>query len=303
MRAWGGALSAWVRWAGDVVDLAQSVVTGLLLGGVFALAAVGLTLIFGVMDVVNFAHGDLIMLGMYVGFFTWSLFGLDPLLAIPVAAVVLAVVGVIVYFGLIRPVLGRSPLAQVVVTFGLLVLLRGLAQFLWTPNNRNVQHAFVGDLRWEIGGVVIGGPQFAAGVGALLCTAAVAWFVHRTELGAALQAAGEDRAGAALMGINPDRMYALAWLVAGGTTGVAGALLINQFSVSPVSGVVFGLVSFVVVALGGFGSVTGAALAGLLVGVVYGVVGRYASAYAMAAALGIYLVVLVARPQGLRGTR
>lgn len=286
-----------------MADLAQSVVTGLLLGGVFALAAVGLTLIFGVMDVVNFAHGDLIMLGMYVGFFTWSLFGLDPLLAIPVAAVVLAVVGATVYFGLIRPVLGRSPLAQVVVTFGLLVLLRGLAQFLWTPNNRNVQHAFVSDLRWEIGGVVIGGPQLAAGAGALLCTAAVAWFVHRTELGAALQAAGEDRAGAALMGINPDRMYALAWLVAGGTTGVAGALLINQFSVSPVSGVVFGLVSFVVVALGGFGSVTGAALAGLLVGVVYGVVGRYASAYGMAAALGIYLVVLVARPQGLRGTR
>jgi branched-chain amino acid transport system permease protein len=286
-----------------MADLIQTVLNGLLLGGVFALAAVGLTLVFGVMDVVNFAHGDFIMLGMYVGFFSWSLFGMDPLLAIPVAVVVLAVVGTLVYTGIIRPVLGKSPLSQVIVTFGLLVFLRGLAQFLWTPNDRSVQHPFVGDLRLVVSGVVIGGPQLVAAAGALVCTAAVAWFVNRTELGRALRAAGEDPDGAALMGINPDRMYALSWLLAGATTGVAGALLINQFSVSPVAGATFGLISFVVVALGGFGSVAGVALAGLLVGLVYGLVGRYASAYAVASALAIYLVVLVARPQGLRGTR
>lgn len=284
-------------------DFIQTVLNGLLLGGVFALAAVGLTLVFGVMDVVNFAHGDFIMLGMYVGFFSWSLFGLDPLVAIPISAVVLAIVGTLVYLGVIRPVLGKSPLSQVIVTFGLLVFLRGLAQFLWTPNDHSVQNPFVGDLRLVVGGVVVGGPQLVAAAGALVCTGAVAWFVNRTESGRALRAAGEDPAGAALMGINPDRMYALSWLLAGTTTGVAGALLINQFSVSPLAGATFGLISFVVVALGGFGSVAGAALAGLLVGVVYGLVGRYASAYATAAALAIYLVVLVARPQGLRGTR
>lgn len=273
------------------------------MGGVFALAAVGLTLVFGVMDVVNFAHGEFVMLGMYIGFFSWSLFGLDPLLAIPIAAVVLAVAGVLVYQGVIRPVLGKNPLSQVIVTFGLLVFFRGLAQFLWTPNDRSVQNTIAGGLHFQIGGVVVGGPQLVAAVGALLCTAAVAWFVNRTEMGRGLQAAGEDPAGAALMGINPDRMYALSWLLAGGTTGVAGALLINQHTVSPVAGAVFGLVSFVAVALGGFGSVGGAALAGLLIGVVYSVVGLYASAYATAAALGIYLVVVVARPQGLRGTR
>ncbi|HEX5494441.1 MAG TPA: branched-chain amino acid ABC transporter permease [Mycobacteriales bacterium] len=286
-----------------MIDLIQSGLSGLLLGGVFALAAVGLTLVFGVMDVVNFAHGEFVMLGMYIGFFSWSLFGLDPLLSIPIAAVVLAVVGTLVYQGVIRPVLGRNPLAQVIVTFGLLVFLRGLAQFLWTPNERSVQNTIARGLRFEVGGVVVGGPQFVAAVGALLCTAAVAWFIHRTEVGRGLQAAGEDPGGAALMGINPDRMYALSWLLAGGTTGVAGALLINQFSVSPVAGATFGLISFVAVALGGFGSVAGAALAGLMIGVVYGVVGLYASAYATAAALAIYLVVVVARPQGLRGTR
>lgn len=286
-----------------MIDLLQSVVSGLLVGGVFALAAVGLTLVFGVMDVVNFAHGEFVMLGMYIGFFSWSLFGLDPLLAIPIAAIVLALVGVLVYQGAIRPVLGKNPLSQVIVTFGLLVFFRGLAQFLWTPNDRSVQNTIASGLRFQIGGIVVGGPQLVAAVGALLCTAAVAWFVNRTEMGRGLQAAGEDPAGAALMGINPDRMYALSWLLAGGTTGVAGALLINQHTVSPVAGAVFGLVSFVAVALGGFGSVGGAALAGLLIGVVYSVVGLYASAYATAAALGIYLVVVVARPQGLRGTR
>ena len=286
-----------------MTDIFQSVLSGLLLGGVFALAAVGLTLVFGVMNVVNFAAGEFVMLGMYVGFFSWSLFGLDPLLAIPIATIVLAVVGVLVYQGIIGPVLGKNPLSQVIVTFGLLVFLRGLAQFLWSPNDRSVQNTIAGGLRFELFGIVVGGPQFVAAVGALLCTAAVAWFVNRTEVGRGLQAAGEDPAGASLMGINPDRMYALSWLLAGGTSGVAGALLINQFTVSPVAGATFGLISFVAVALGGFGSVGGAALAGLLIGVVYGVVGLYASAYATAAALAIYLVVVVARPQGLRGNR
>ena len=277
-----------------MTDIFQSVLSGLLLGGVFALAAVGLTLVFGVMNVVNFAAGEFVMLGMYVGFFSWSLFGMDPLLAIPIATIVLAVVGVLVYYGIIGPVLGKNPLSQVIVTFGLLVFLRGLAQFLWTPNDRGVQNTIAGGLRFEFFGVVVGGPQFVA---------AVAWFVNRTEIGRGLQAAGEDPAGASLMGINPDRMYALSWLLAGATSGVAGALLINQFTVSPVAGATFGLVAFVAVALGGFGSVGGAALAGLLIGVVYGVVGLYASAYATAAALAIYLVVVVARPQGLRGNR
>ena len=286
-----------------MTDIFQSVLSGLLLGGVFALAAVGLTLVFGVMNVVNFAAGEFVMLGMYVGFFSWSLFGLDPLLAVPIATVVLAVVGVLVYQGIIGPVLGKNPLSQVIVTFGLLVFLRGLAQFLWSPNDRSVQNTIAGGLRFEAFGIVVGGPQFVAAVGALLCTAAVAWFVNRTEVGRGLQAAGEDPAGASLMGINPDRMYALSWLLAGGTSGVAGALLINQFTVSPVAGATFGLIAFVAVALGGFGSVGGAALAGLLIGVVYGVVGLYASAYATAAALAIYLVVVVARPQGLRGNR
>lgn len=286
-----------------MVDLLQAVANGLLIGSVFALVAVGLTLIFGVMDIVNFAHGDLLMLAMYVTFFAWSLLGLDPLVAIPIAAIALAVVGLATYVGVIRPVLGKPMLSQIMVTFGLLTFLRGLAQFLWTPNSRTVKDPLVGDLRLELGGVALGGAQIAAAVGALVCTLAVAAFVNRTEIGNALRATGEDAGAAALLGIDPERMNALAWILGGGSVGVAGALLMNSYSVTPDAGASFGLIAFVAVALGGFGSVIGAGIAGLALGVTQGVVGLYASEYTLAALLSLYLVVVLLRPQGLLGTR
>lgn len=286
-----------------MLDLAQAALNGLLIGAVFALVAVGLTLIFGVMDIVNFAHGELLMLAMYATFFAWSLLGLDPLLALPIAATTLAAVGFLTYRGMIRPVLGKPMLSQIMVTFGLLTLLRGAAQFLWSPNTRTVPDPLVGDLRLELGELAFGGPQLVAAFGALVCTGCVWWFVTRTELGSALQATGEDAAAASLLGIDPDRINALAWVIAGGTVGIAGALLMNSYSVSPEAGASFGLIAFVTVALGGFGSVLGAGIAGLALGVVQGVVGLYAPAYALAALLALYLAVVLVRPQGLLGTR
>lgn len=286
-----------------MVDLVQAALNGLLIGAVFSLVAVGLTLIFGLVDIVNFAHGELVMLAMYVTFFAWSLAGLDPLVSIPVAAIVLAVVGFVTYRALIRPVLGKPMLSQIIVTFGLLTILQGAAQFAWTPNSRTVLDPLVGGSRVVIGDVVLGGPQLVAALGALLCTGAVAWLVHRTELGAALQATGEDAQAASLLGIDADRMYALAWILGGATTGVAGALLMNSFSVTPTAGAAFGLIAFVTVALGGFGSVIGAGLAGLVLGVAQGVIGLYRPEYSLAALLALYLVVVLVRPQGLLGTR
>jgi branched-chain amino acid transport system permease protein len=128
-------------------------------------------------------------------------------------------------------------------------------------------------------------------------------FMNRTKTGGAIRAAGEDPAAASLMGIDTRRMYALAWIIAGAATGVAGGLLMNGYSASPTAGVMFVLMAFVVVALGGFGSIAGAAVAGLLVGVAQGVVGLYAPSYTLAAALALYLLVVLVRPQGLLGTR
>ncbi len=286
-----------------MTDLAQAIVNGVLLGAVFALVAVGLTLIYGVMDIINFAHGELVMLGMYSSFFAWSLYGLDPLVSLPITGVAIVVTGALMYYGVIGPVLGKSPLAQIIATFGVQVFLRGLAQFFWTPNTRTIDSVWAEHIRLEIAGVVFGGPQMIMALGAVITTVAVAMFMSRTRTGGAIRAAGEDPAAASLMGIDPKRMYALAWVIAGAATGVAGGLLMNAYSASPTAGVTFVLMAFVVVALGGFGSIAGAALAGLLVGVVQGVVGLYLPSYTLAAALALYLLVVLIRPQGLLGTR
>jgi branched-chain amino acid transport system permease protein len=286
-----------------MTDLAQATVNGLLIGSVFALVAVGLTLIYGVMDVINFAHGEMVMIGMYLSFFAWSMLGLDPLISVPAMGVAVALVGGLMYVGVVGRVLGRSLLAQVIVTFGLQVFLRGLAQFLWKPDTRTISDTWIGGVRWTLGPIVIGGPQVVMAVGAAIATVAVALFMNRTRLGSAIRAAGEDASAAALQGIDPRKMYALAWVIAGAAAGVAGGLLMNSYSASPTAGVTFALMAFVVVALGGFGSITGAALAGVLVGVAQGIVGLYAPSYTLAAALGLYLVVILLRPQGLLGTR
>jgi branched-chain amino acid transport system permease protein len=286
-----------------VTDLAQAIVNGVLLGAVFALVAVGLTLIYGVMDIINFAHGELVMLGMYSSFFAWSLFGLDPLVSLPITGLAILIMGALMYFGVIGPVLGKSPLAQIIATFGVQVFLKGLAQFFWTPNTRTINGVWAEEIRLEVAGVVFGGPQILMAIGALITTLAVAMFMNRTKTGGAIRAAGEDPAAASLMGIDPKRMYALAWVVAGAATGIAGGLLMNAYSASPTAGVTFVLMAFVVVALGGFGSIAGAAVAGLLVGVVQGVVGLYVPSYTLVAALALYLLVVLLRPQGLLGTR
>jgi len=286
-----------------MLDLAQAIADGVFLGAVFALAAVGLSLVFGVTNMVNFAHGDLIMMGMYLGFVCWSIAGLDPLASIPIAALGMAAIAFGVYRGLIRPVLRSSPLAQLVITFGVLTLLRGVAQVVFTAAPQRVSNPLVGHLRVALGGVAVTGAQLASGAGALACTAALAWLVHRTETGRALQAVGEDAGAASLMGINPDRMRALAWALAGVSAGVAGALLINSYSIDPLAGSTFGIMAFVAVTLGGFGSIIGPAVAGLALGVAQSVVGLYLPGYTLAAALAVYLLVLVVRPQGLRGAR
>ena len=286
-----------------MTDLAQAIVNGVLVGAVFALVAVGLTLIYGVMDIINFAHGEMVMLGMYSSFFAWSLFGLDPLVSLPITGLAILVVGALMYYGVIGPVLGRSPLAQIIATFGVQVFLRGLAQFFWKPDTRTVNGAWAEKIRLPVAGIVIGAPQLIMALGAVIATVAVAMFMNRTKTGGAIRAAGEDSAAASLMGIDPKRMYALAWLVAGAATGVAGGLLMNAYSASPTAGRTFVLMAFVVVALGGFGSIAGAAVAGLLLGVVQDVVGLYAPSYPLAAALAIYLLVVLLRPQGLLGTR
>lgn len=283
--------------------LLQVVISGILIGGIYALVSSGLTLIWGILDVINFAHGSYVMLGMYVAYFSWALVGLDPIYAIPVAAVILGVAGYVTYKIAVRPVMGKSSLAQIVVTFGLLVLIQGAAALLWTPNSRGIGKTISSALNLNVGGIAIGGPQLVGFLGAVIFTGLLSLFIGTTKTGNALKATGEDKVGAALMGINVERMNALAWVLGLGCAGIAGALLMNAYTVSPTSGVIFGLVAFIAVALGGFGSIIGAGLAGLLLGVVQNVVGLYASQYSVVALVGIFLIVVSIRPTGLMGSR
>ncbi len=282
--------------------IAQSLVNGLMLGFLFALVAVGLSLIFGMVEIVNFAHGEFLMLSMFASFWMWSLFAIDPLISLPVSTAALVLLGIATHKLIIRRILHAPMLAQIFATFGLSVFLRSTAQFLWTPNFRVIQHSLVSDIRISVGGVFVGAPQLIAAIGAILAFGFVYWFVQRTETGRALMATAEDREAAALMGIDADRMFTLTWAIGAGCVGLAGGLLSTYYYIQPEVGAVFGLTSFVVVALGGFGSIPGAFIAGILVGLVQVMAGFViAPALKFAVVLAIYLLVVLIRPQGLLG--
>ncbi|HEX9288588.1 MAG TPA: branched-chain amino acid ABC transporter permease [Anaeromyxobacteraceae bacterium] len=281
--------------------LLQTLLSGVLIGLVYALVAVGLTLIFGVMDIVNFAHGEFLMLGMYTSFWGWALWRLDPLATLPLAAILLFALGALLYRLVIRRITTAPMLSQIFTTFGLMILLRGIAQYLWKPDFRSIDSTVVAG-KVAVGGLQFGLPQIVAAAGAVLTTALVWWFLRSTRVGAALEATAADKEAAALMGIDAQRMFALAWGIGAACAGVAGALLSTYFPIFPEVGANFILIAFVLVALGGFGSVAGAFWGGILVGVVEVLGGLLVGpAYKMVLVLSLYLLVVLLRPQGLLG--
>lgn len=239
--------------------LMQTVVSGLLWGFIYALIALGLTIIYGVMNIVNFAHGDFFMLSMFLAYLFSVTWGLNPLASLPIVMVCLFLMGVITYKILIRPVLSADSLAQIFATFGLMIFLRGIAQFIFGADYRTITHVAFGG-RLEFGGVYVALPQLVAAVGAVVMFIAVYLFISKTRTGWALMAVAENKQAASLMGINGDRMFGLAWGLGLACVGVAGALIANFYYVFPEVGVVFGFLTFVTVALGGFGSIPGAFL-------------------------------------------
>ncbi len=282
--------------------LIQTIVSGLLIGCVFALISVGLTLIFGVMDIVNFAHGEYLMLAMYgaLWMYTW---GIDPLIAMVPVVLILFLLGILTYRLVIKYVLDAPMLAQIFVTFGLMIFLRNLAQVMWTEDFRRIGETLVSG-RIEIGGIFIGTPQLVASIGSLIATGLLYWFIKKTRTGWALEATAENKEVAALMGINTERMFALAWGIAIACVGVAGVLLATFNPIYPEVGTVFGLTAYVVVALGGFGSIPGAFFAGLIVGLVQTVGGFvWEPRFKTLLVYSIYLGVVFLRPQGLLGRR
>jgi branched-chain amino acid transport system permease protein len=281
--------------------LLQVVVSGLLMGAVYALFSSGLTLIWGMMNVVNFAHGDFVMLAMYVAFFAYTLFHVGPVVSVPLAAALLFLLGVAVYFGLVRHIARGPMLAQILGTFGLALVLRYAAFWAFTANFVSLPDTLLGGT-FDVGGIRIEASRLLGGVVALALTLGMHLALTRTALGSRVLAVAEDRSAAMLMGIRPDRMQALAWGVGAASTGIAGALIALFFYISPTVGESLALIAFVVVCLGGFGSVPGAMIAGLAIGVIEAMSAYLIGAvYQDVVVYALFLAVLWVRPQGLMG--
>src|SRR5438128_5369661 len=281
--------------------LLQIIISGLLLGAIYALFSSGLTLIWGMMNVINFAHGEFVMIGMYVAFLIVTYLNGGPFAFGSSAAILLFLFGIIVYYGLIRHVMRGPMLAQILSTFGLALLLRYLAFFIFTANFKTLPQDLLPGVI-NVGGILIGVPQFVAGIVAIVLTIGLHLLLTRTAVGSQLLAVAEDRNAAMLMGIRPDRMQALAWGLAAGSAGIAGALMAMSYPWSPSVGETFGLTAFVVVTLGGFGSVPGAMYAGLIIGLIQALSAYWLGPiYKDIIVYALFAALLWLRPQGLMG--
>ena len=284
------------------MELATQLITyGILMGCIFAFVSLGLSLIFGVMDIVNFAHGEFLMVGMYVAFLISSYLPVDPLVSLPVAAALGFILGIISYRLLITHILRGPMVAQLFGTFGLMLFLRYLVMFIFGPDVRTLSRGLLVGKTISIGWINLDASKVITAGACLLCFAFVYWMINRTKLGRALRATSLDAEAARYMGIDTEKMNAIAWGIGGATVGVAGGLLAHFYYVTPTVGMVFVLIAFATVALGGFGSISGAFLAGLIIGLIQGLGGHYLSELKFTFIYTAYFLTVVLRPRGLFG--
>jgi branched-chain amino acid transport system permease protein len=281
----------------------QALVSGLLIGGVYGLMALGLTMIFGVLRIINFAHGSFVMLGMYLAFWGFALARLDPYLSLLVAVPVFLLLGALVQAGPIRAVLAAPQHTQLLVTLAISLVLENVALLLWGPDYRTIRVGYsiatVG-----LGGTVVSLPRLAAFGTAAAAAGGLYLLLQRTDLGRAIRATAQDREAAALMGIEVDRVHAVAFGIGTACAAVAGIVTTPFFHVSPDIGNTFVILAFVIVVLGGLGSFPGALLGGLIVGVVENL-GAVALPGSLKELLiyAVFLLVLLFRPEGLMAHR
>ena len=282
--------------------IAQLVISGLLIGSIYALMSIGLTLIFGVLRVVNFAHGEFLMIAMY-GVWAFSrLLGLNPYFAAIAVVPAMFLFGALVYRLVIGSALAKPHLVVVFATMGLSIFLQNIALMAMTADLRDVPPIFARSI--SIGGVYIKGELLLGFIVTLCCTVILQWVIKRTFLGKAIRATVQDGEAAKLMGIAVPRIFLITFAAGSALVGLAACVMVPLFSVFPTVGLNFVLIAFVIVVLGGMGSIEGALLGGFCVGVVQSV-----SAYYVAPAFGqlffflLFLLVMIFRPNGLFGQK
>ena len=281
----------------------QACVSGLLIGGVYALVALGLTLIFGVMRIINFAHGTLMMLGMYATFFLYAHVGLSPYLAVVVVGPLFFLVGALLERAVIEPNLGAAESNQLLLTLGVALFLENGALVLFSPDYRSIRLPWA-SRAWFLGEAVVNLPRLIA-FGCSIALAMALWlFLRHTDTGKAIRAAAEEREGALLMGINIRRLSAIAFGLGSAVVAVAGALVTPFLYVAPDVGDVFNILAFIIVVLGGMGSFVGALLGGLIVGLAESLgAAVLPGSLKQLPIFVLFVLVLLFRPTGLFGRR
>ncbi len=286
----------------------ESILSGMLMGGIYGLTAVGLTMIFGVMKVINFAHGSLLMVGMFAAYWFVKLTNLNPYLALIVVVPALFGFGYLMQHFVIRPVFKaekdvREPITVIIVTTGIWYILDNLALMLFGAEYRVVQTLVTGKI-FELGDIYLLQPKVYGFIIALATTAILSWFLSRTRMGKAIRATSLDRDAASLMGINQYQIYNLAFGIGTAVCGVAGCVLIPFYYVYPSVGVVFDIRAFIIVVLGGLGSIPGALLGGIIIGIIESVGAQFmAATWTEEIIYALFLLILFVKPSGLFGHR
>ena len=281
--------------------LLQSAASGVLIGGVYALVGIGLTIIFGVMRVINFAHGELLMIGMYLTWIIFSSFGIDPFVSIAITIPVMFAFGAFVQRTLVHQVLNALPQNQILLTIGLGLVLSNLVMLIYTSDYKIITTRYSSSTV-SLGGLPLSAPLAISFLITAVITALLYVFLLKTDTGQAVRATAQDRDAAQLMGINVSRMSVLAFGIGTALAGTAGALVSPTYYIFPQVGSAFTLKAFVIVVLGGMGSVLGATLGGVIIGVTESLAAVYISSGMKEVFVYVlFLLVLLFKPSGLLG--
>jgi branched-chain amino acid transport system permease protein len=295
----------------DLTLYLQLLIAGILLGGIYSLASIGLTLIFGVMKIVNFAHGEFLMIAMYISFWLYHYFHIDPYLSTLLMVPLVFLIGIITYYLFIKPTLSSSVLCQIFITVGLSTIIQNMVLLFWSADFRSINLSYATNSivlgpfpLLSIEKIMVNPARLIAFVLAVSLSIAFYLFLKFSYTGKIIRATSQDRSAALLMGINIDRIYKLTFAIGIVLAGLAGGLLVPIYTVHPFVGFDFVLVMFVVVVLGGMGSVVGAMVSGFIIGIV-----EIFSSYwigqesKQAIYFLVFIAVLVVRPSGLFGLK
>ena len=290
-----------MEWA----DFLQSFANGLLIAGLYAAVTLGLTLVLGVMGIVNFAHGEMVMLGAYNTFWLFTLLGIDPLLSIALSGLLLFFIGLFIYRFTIRPILNDPPLNQLLLTLGISIFLQNLAMIFWKTDSRSVITPYSG-ISLSLGEVHVGLTRLLTFLIAVGLTLLLLLFLYKARPGRAMRAVSENNTASWLIGINVQKTYLLAFGVACALAGAAGALVSTVMYTYPMVGFKLSLKAFCILVLGGLGNIPGALFGSVILGLTESFVGTYVpegSGWAEGISFILIMIILIIKPTGLVGTR